>query len=263
MAFFRFRKSSAAETKASSRVSAAATAETVQTLRRRARHRLVGAAVLVLLAVIGFPLLFDTEPRPVVVDAPITIPDRETAPPLKAPATTPAPAQTQAQPQSRTQVEAPAAAKTDASGPDATAAAPTHSPPASVPVTATAAEEAARSKRVAEAQAQREHEARARRDAETARAQALLEGRSPPKPAAKAETGRFIVQIGAFADDEKVHEVRRKVEHAGLKTFTQIVETPAGKRTRVRVGSFASRAEAEKAAETLQQIGLPGKILSL
>ncbi len=38
--------------------------ESVDDMRRRARHRLIGAAVLVALGVIGFPILFDTQPRP-------------------------------------------------------------------------------------------------------------------------------------------------------------------------------------------------------
>ena len=51
-------------------------------MRRRARHRLIGAAVLVLVGVIGFPLLFDTQPRPIAVDIPIEIPDRNKVKPL-------------------------------------------------------------------------------------------------------------------------------------------------------------------------------------
>ena len=43
-------------------------------MRKRARHRLIGAGVLVLIGVIGFPLLFDTQPRPIAVDIPIEIP---------------------------------------------------------------------------------------------------------------------------------------------------------------------------------------------
>ncbi|MGE8448879.1 MAG: SPOR domain-containing protein, partial [Comamonas sp.] len=52
-------------------------AESVEAMRRRARHRLIGATVLVLAAIIGFPMLFDTQPRPVPVNASIEIPDRE------------------------------------------------------------------------------------------------------------------------------------------------------------------------------------------
>jgi DedD protein len=60
--------------------------ESIEAMRRRARHRLIGAAVLVLIGVIGFPLLFDTQPRPISVDIPIEIPDRNKVKPLAAPA---------------------------------------------------------------------------------------------------------------------------------------------------------------------------------
>ena len=36
----------------------------------------MGAAVLVLIGVVGFPMLFDSRPRPIPVDIPIEIPDR-------------------------------------------------------------------------------------------------------------------------------------------------------------------------------------------
>ena len=55
--------------------------ESVEVMRRRARHRLIGAVVLVLAGVVGFPL-FDTQPRPVAVDIPIEIPDRNKVKPL-------------------------------------------------------------------------------------------------------------------------------------------------------------------------------------
>lgn len=265
MAFFRFRQRSASDPKATSRSGAAASTETVQSLRRRARHRLVGAAVLVLLAVIGFPMLFDTEPRPVVIDAPITIPDRESAPPLKPPAAAPAPVPTEA-PVTAKPAEAAATTQTPHSEPPPAAAAAT----AQADEAARARREAdaqARREREAKAQAQREQEARAKREEEAARARAALEGRSAPVPkppsAAANDGGRFIVQIGAFAEADKVQDARRKAERAGLKTYTQVAETPDGKRTRVRVGPFQTRADAEKAAETLKKIGLPGAILSL
>ena len=55
--------------------------ESVEAIRTRARHRLIGAGVLVLIAVVGFPVLFDTQPRPIAVDIPIQIPDRNKAKP--------------------------------------------------------------------------------------------------------------------------------------------------------------------------------------
>ena len=70
MALFKSRKKKVDEP-----VAASSPAESVEVMRRRARHRLIGAAVLVLAGVIGFPLLFDTQPRPVAVDIPIGLPD--------------------------------------------------------------------------------------------------------------------------------------------------------------------------------------------
>src|SRR5215217_7149844 len=79
MALFKLRKK-VDEPKAS-----ASPAESIEVMRRRARHRLIGAVVLVLAGVVGFPLLFDTQPRPVAVDIPIEIPDRNKVKPLPAP----------------------------------------------------------------------------------------------------------------------------------------------------------------------------------
>jgi len=90
MAFFKFRNRGSQGNEGRSASVASPPAESVEAMRRRARHRLLGAAVLVLVGVIGFPLLFDTQPRPVSVDIPIEIPDRNKVKPLTVP-TTPAP----------------------------------------------------------------------------------------------------------------------------------------------------------------------------
>jgi DedD protein len=71
------------------------------------------------------------------------------------------------------------------------------------------------------------------------------------------------VQVGAFADATKAREVRLKLEKAGLKTYTQVAETAGGKRIRVRVGPFGSKAEAEKAASKIKALDLPAAILTL
>ena len=56
----------------------------------------------------------------------------------------------------------------------------------------------------------------------------------------RSDDERFIVQVGAFADADKAKEVRVKLERAGLKTHTQVVDSKDGKRTRVRVGPSAA-----------------------
>jgi DedD protein len=57
----------------------------VQQARSRARQRLIGATVLLAIGIIGFPLVFETQPRPIPVDIPIEIPKRDALPPLASP----------------------------------------------------------------------------------------------------------------------------------------------------------------------------------
>jgi DedD protein len=74
---------------------------------------------------------------------------------------------------------------------------------------------------------------------------------------------RFVVQFGAFADAAAAREARTKVERMGFKTYAQVVDTAAGKRTRVRVMPFASRADADKAAARIEAAGLSANVLTL
>ena len=282
MAFFKFRWPGQGEQqqaeKPSKRGARTPQAESIEVMRRRARHRLIGAAVLVLVGVIGFPLLFDTQPRPVPVDIPIEIPDRNKvaprvvpAPVAEAPVVKPA---TPAVPP----VAAPAAQRSSA--PRSAAAngltegeelvqspRPSAAKPAPAAPTVAAAAPAAAPKpdtKPPVAPAPAPEPKPAQRPDDSARARALLEGRSAePAASANAEESRFIVQVGAFADAEKAREARTKVERAGLKTYTQVVDTKDGKRTRVRVGPFNNRAEADKAAARIKALELSASVLTL
>lgn len=282
MAFFKFRWPGQGEQqqaeKPSRRGARTPQAESIEVMRRRARHRLIGAAVLVLVGVIGFPLLFDTQPRPVPVDIPIEIPDRNKVAPLVVPApVAEAPVAKPATP-AAPQVAAPAAQR--ASAPRSAAANGltegeelVQSPRPSVPKPAAAAPTVAAAAPAAApkpdtkppvAPAPAPEPKPAQRPDDSARARALLEGRSAePSASANAEESRFIVQVGAFADAEKAREARTKVERAGLKTYTQVVDTKDGKRTRVRVGPFTNRAEADKAAARIKALELSASVLTL
>jgi len=206
--------------------------ESVEAVRRRAKHRLIGSAVLVLAGVVLFPFLFDQQPRPVSVDIPIEIPDRNKVKPLNLPAATP-----------------PAAAETVI----------TASPPAPaqefeeiLPATPSSASVSA-PKPVPTPEPKVD---------QAAKAQALLDGQVPPKAGADV-AARYIVQVGAFADTARAQEVRIKVERAGLKTYTHVADTKEGRRTRVRVGPFTTKADAERAAEKIRRLDLPATILTL
>jgi DedD protein len=104
--------------------------------------------------------------------------------------------------------------------------------------------------------------------AEAQRAQALLDGKpvaiaAPAATASAPKTSRFVVQAGAYTDAATLREARQKVEKLGLKTYTQVIETDSGARTRVRVGPFDTREDAEKAAARIKSSGLAANVLSL
>ncbi|MDP3247818.1 MAG: SPOR domain-containing protein [Polaromonas sp.] len=278
MAFFKFRWPGQVEQQAEKPVkrSRSSQAESIEVMRRRARHRLIGAAVLVLLGVVGFPLLFDTQPRPIPVDIPIEIPDRNKVAPLvvpapvaEAPAAQPAASVMQGVANQR---PAPARNANSAAGSGITdgeellqGARPAASRPApavaAAPTTTAPKPEARPEPKPPVAPTP---ESRPVRPDDAARARALLEGGTADASAAgQAEEGRFIVQVGAFAEPDKAREARTKVERAGLKTYTQVVDTKDGKRTRVRVGPFTSRAEADKAAARIKSLDLSASVLTL
>lgn len=225
---------------------------TIEAIRRRARHRLIGASVLVLAGVVGFSLLFDAQPRPVAVDVPIDIPAKQTTPPLTLPATTKAPDVKVEGLDEREEAVA-ASVPTPAPAPK-----PVPSPPAAPAPAPPAVERPAVASATSPTPASAPAPAKpAATDA--ARAQALLDG----KTTTAASTARVVVQVGAFAEQARAQEVRNRLERAGLKTYTHVAETPEGKRIRVRLGPYDSRADAEKAADKVKALGLPAAILTL
>jgi DedD protein len=248
---------------ASARPGAPHESAAVMQARTHARRRLIGAAVLLLLGVLLFPLVFETQPRPLPLDLPMTVAPGNGAPtavPAPAPVvgtvTRPAPPMIveTAEPEPR-----PALAAASAVAQASPAPAPQAAPPAQTAQTAQTAPPAQPARAVASAPAA---------TAATAAA-AVVTAKPAPAPATASaplpvpEPGRFVVQVGAFADDATVRQTRQKVEKLGLKTYTQEVSTDAGKRVRVRVGPFATRDEATQVLNKLKGSGLPGAVLTL
>ena len=240
--------------------SVADSSDAVQRARTRARQRLIGAAVLLGIGIVGFPLVFETQPRPIPVNIPIETPAKDGAPALTMPAPRPpapvvasAPIATPSRPAATVPAEVITESREEA-GREIAAPAPVAPPAASKPA-------APPSKPVVEPKPAEPKPAVAA--TEGARARALLDGQAekPEKPG--ADTGRFVVQVGAFADAASARETRLKVEKLGLKTYTQVASTSAGNRIRVRVGPFASRGEADKALAKARSAGLTAVVLTL
>jgi DedD protein len=231
-------------------------AESVDALRRRARHRLIGASVLVVLGVVGFPLLFDTQPRPVSVDIAVDIPDRATAKPLvdtstskplSASAGLDAKEEVVPDTKAETKPEPKVQAKVDVK------------PEAAVAAAAGAAA-------VAAVVPKADNKPAAKPEVKTAevKADAKPDAKSATKPADSKDTGaRFVVQAGTFSDEAKLRETRSKLEKAGITTYTQVIEGKEGRRVRVRVGPFTNRDEADKVARKIKQLSLQPQVLTL
>lgn len=241
--------------------------ESVEAVRRRARYRLVGALVLVALGVVGFPLVFDTQPRPMDSDLAIVIPDKNQVAPLTvtAPEGAASASHAAASTQSMSAVDGKTAAtKADAPvvvKPEASAEAPLQTPSKTETKPEPKVEVKAEPKSEPKAEPKTEAKAepvkaatRPSQSDEAARARAILEGKSS---AVKAE-GQWVVQVGAFSDEASITRVRRMLEASGLKTFTQAIAVKGGEVTRVRLGPYASTAEAERAQAKAAALGFTG-----
>lgn len=300
--FQRFRRKSSSGQGASDAVPL--TPSDVEATRARARRRLVGMVVLVGAGVIGFPWLFETQPRSMSPDvqivqgaseggdvqisgvAPVRSPrsvagrvavssivepqapasaQEETAPataagqrrsePVEQVVDEPAPREAASR-----SAEVPKVAVKPASKPADKPVAKLLDKPASKPPVKETAKDAGKesAKDSAKDKAKDAPKVLAK-DKDASKAPAKSD-----KPADKDKTPtRYVVQFGAFADVNTAHEARMKVERLGLKTYTQQVDTPAGKRIRVRMGPYADKTEADKAMATLRKAGLSGAVLTL
>lgn len=224
----------------------------IEAARTRARRRLVGALVLLAAGVIGFPLLFETAPRPLPGDVPIELARRDGGAVVSAPEAAPSPVASPvaAPPPEEAPASAPspapaAVAEPAQAAPPTTAAVPAPAPtPAPGPAPGPA------------------------RSDDGERARALLQGQgaapaAPAAPAASEAAGRYVVQVGAFSDPNVLRETRARVERLGLKTYTQVIAANGASRTRVRVGPFSTREQADAAAARIKAAGLPASILAL
>ena len=219
--------------------------------KKRARRRLIGATALVLAAVIGLPMIFDSEPRPISQDINIQIPPRDKAPAMNA-SPMPLPptqaTQPEAPPPEAQKPEAPKQTAADAasSSPSASDAKPEPRQPSS------AALAAEKSSTVAVGEK---------------RVDSLVD-KPVAAPADTAKTadkdrGRYIVQVAAVSNKAKVDELLQKLKRGGIEGYWQKITTKEGDRFRVRVGPFSSRDEAEKMSKRIDKLGLHGTIQAI
>ncbi len=261
----------------------------LEQLRTRTHRRLIGMVVLVGAAVVALPALLDVPPRPTGSEMAIDMPTRA-APPLTpmvgagaAPAVGASSAATAA-----------AVAVAPVLPPVSTARVAAGASSAVVTTQVAQVDDTQRLQRERAAQdgqvreraererAQRERERlerqksekekasreKAARDkaerekAERDRVEREKAERDKAARAREAASSRHWVQVGAYAEPATVRGVRQKIDKLGLKSVEQPVDTAAGPRTRVRLGPFSSREEAERAMARLKAGGLGATVIS-
>lgn len=211
-------------------------------LKKRARRRLVGAIVLVTAVAVVLPMILESEPKPASQNITIQIPSPEAGvltakpAPLK-PVENPAPA---AKPQAETKPEAKPAAKVE---------------PKPQAISKTEAKPVARTEPKTQAAA-------------PAPAKPVKKAEVPAKPATgaadaakTAAAGDYVIQVVALADAARAKDMHAKITAAGLKAYTEVVQTANGPVTRVRVGPYPSREAAEQGRTQLQRLQLDGKVI--
>ncbi|BEV16602.1 SPOR domain-containing protein [Herbaspirillum sp. DW155] len=258
--------------------------------KKRARRRLIGAVALALAVVIVLPMILDSEPKPLNDDIAIQIPSKDE--PAAAVAQPGAAAGKQAALDQKEEIVEPSSIAPEPASPPAAPAEPVTPPvaavaprvvekPAEKPVEKSPEKpverhlEKAPEKPAPKAEDKKpavaEHKEEAKKEAakpkaaaddDAARALAILEGKpgatAAPAPEKKpaAAGGRFVIQVAALATQDKVTELRNKLSAAGIHSYTQKIATEAGERTRIRVGPFASREEAERMSGRIKKLGL-------
>lgn len=236
----------------------------VEQARRQARQRLIGAGVLLTVGVVAFPVVFETQPRPAVApDLPMRIAHAPQAAQTQALSPGTAPSSTPG-----TDAKDPATGAANATEPVLEPVPGAAALPAAQP--AHLAQDALRSTTAGSGSATSSGDGPAADlPLDPAAKRMPAPGMAPAPSLASAATNaqatpglasapRFIVQIGAFADAGAVRNLRARIERLGLTSYTQAVDTTAGRRIRVRLGPYDSREEATRALEKLQQSGLSG-----
>jgi len=209
-------------------------------LKKRARRRLVGAIVLVTAVAVVLPMILDSEPKPATQNINIQIPSPDsgivsTKPaPLKPAETVMPAAEPAAAPPAETKASIKPEAKPEAkpeTKPEAKPAPKAAPKPVTPPKTVSKPDSTAKGK----------------------------DGAKEKSTAATA--GEFVIQVVALSDADKAKELQGKIAAAGLKAYTEVVQTAKGPVTRVRVGPYPNREAAEKARAQLQPLQLDGKVI--
>jgi DedD protein len=252
--------------------------------KKRARHRLIGAVTVCLVAATVVPMLLEPEPARKSPELNVVIPPRDTPVPTRG---------VDSRPEAGRKPESASGTRL----PDASLAEVV--PVVPKPMTAKPVEPRSDSGRAPEAKrdsgksegdrakvepakgstakvdapkadapkadAQRADASKAdasKADAPKSAASKAEGGKGSASKSSDITAGRYAVQVGAFSSQASASAAVDKVRETGVKVYTETVKTERGERIRVRVGPFASREAAEDAREKLKAAGLNAALIA-
>lgn len=240
-------------------------------LRRRANRRLLGASVLLLIAIVAVPMFLEREPPPLPDNVDVRIPpvegtkfDPKFPDGKKAAADKPAEIASISEP-TGAQAGAPAAAA-PAIAPTPAAGVPTAAVAAAVPDKAPA-KVAADTSPAKPATATAPATKVAEKPAEKAPTKANEKAPAKPAPATTSEPvrkpGQLVVQVIAVRDPAAAKQAYDRVKSLKFPVYTEKIDVSNGVVVRVRAGPYDSKQAAETARAKLAQAGFEAKVVTL
>ncbi|BBP01786.1 SPOR domain-containing protein [Sulfuriferula nivalis] len=268
-----------------------ATSEEQLKFKKRARQRLLGAGALLLTAAIVLPLVLDATPRQQNADVVIDMVN-PVASKLAEPVVPPVPAKTEAAvssiadaaetpsttPQNNSEdkiTEVNSASEKIAKDVVQPAELKANANPKVVPVIESKPESKVEAKPVVKVEVKEvvkpKQEIKKPEVKVEAKAVAKVEpkvvAKTEPKPSAEIPTAKapvssqhFVVQLGAFSNAENVQQLRDRLSAVGVVTYTE--KLPSGA-TRVRVGPYTDKAQADKVLAKINAAGVQAQVVPL
>lgn len=223
-------------------------------LRRRANRRLLGASVLLLIAIVAVPMFLEREPPPLPDNVDVRIPpvegtkfDPKFPDGKKAAADKPAEIASISEP---TGAQAGAPAAVAAAVPDKAPAKVVADTSPAKPATATAP-----ATKVAEKPAEKA----------PTKANEKAPAKSAPVTAAEPvrKPGQLVVQVIAVRDPTAAKQAYDRVKALKFPAYTEKIDVSNGVVVRVRAGPYDSKQAAETARAKLAQAGFEAKVVTL
>jgi DedD protein len=214
---------------------------------QRARHRLIGAAVLVLVAIIVLPRVLDSKPKTISNDIAVTI--VSSLPAVVPPQPTPPPS---AEPKSaEVKTATLPAAPTPAIESKESSKTTSPTPAASSPVKALAPSSADKTMGLAAGE------------------EVVVAAKSNANEPASANanpgaSGKFVIQIGAFASEERANGWIAKLKEQKIPNYVlNRTGADGSKLYALRAGPFPDRETAEAAEKKIKAMGLTPRVVEV